>query len=125
MSQPQTRFALTHLTLAVTKMPEMKKFYEGVFEISLQPVEMYGARLYQGQLGDLGLLLCPNEIAQARAEQNRHQLRFSVDDIVLLMQRALANGGTLLNETTDQPGGKISAVRDPDGNSIEFMQAEN
>lgn len=116
---------MTQITLAVTKMPEMKKFYEGVFEMRLQPVEMYGMRLYQGQLESLSLLLCPNEIAQARAEQNRHQPRFSVDDIVLLMQRAVANGGTKLNEITDQSGGKIGAVRDPDGNSIEFVQTEN
>jgi hypothetical protein len=35
---------------------------------------MLGTTLYEGKLAGVGLLLCPNEIARAKAEQNRHQL---------------------------------------------------
>jgi predicted enzyme related to lactoylglutathione lyase len=63
-----------------------------------------------------------NEIARAKAGQNRHQLRFTVKDVAATLRNALANGGTLLNDTTEQAGAKIASVRDPDGNSIEFIQ---
>jgi predicted enzyme related to lactoylglutathione lyase len=117
-----TEFALVHITLAVTNMPAMKKFYDAVFGASLQALPMYGTTLYQGKLGGISLLLCPNEIARAKAEQNRHQLRFTVKDVAETMRLALANGATLLNEISDHDGAKIASVRDPDGNSIEFMQ---
>ncbi len=120
-----TDFTLVHITLAVTNMPAMKKFYDTVFGASLQALPMYGTTLYQGKLGGISLLLCPNEIARAKAEQNRHQLRFTVNDIAATMRSALANGATLLNEISDHEGAKIASVRDPDGNSIEFVQMKN
>jgi catechol 2,3-dioxygenase-like lactoylglutathione lyase family enzyme len=89
---------------------------------TLQAQAMFGTTLYQGQLAGISLLLCPNEIARAQAEQNRHQLRLTVKDIAATMRLALANGATLLNEISDHEGAKIASVRDPDGNSIEFMQ---
>jgi predicted enzyme related to lactoylglutathione lyase len=118
-----TDFTLVHVTLAVTNMPAMKKFYDTVFGASLQALPMYETTLYQGKLGGISLLLCPNEIARAKAEQNRHQLRFTVKDIAATMRSALANGAILLNEISDHDGAKIASVRDPDGNSIEFVQA--
>jgi catechol 2,3-dioxygenase-like lactoylglutathione lyase family enzyme len=121
MTTPE--FNLVHITLATTNMPAMKKFYDAVFGASLQAQEMFGTTLYQGTLGGISLLLCPNEIARAKAEQNRHQLRFTVKDIAATMRLALASGATLLNEISDHDGAKIASVRDPDGNSIEFLQA--
>jgi catechol 2,3-dioxygenase-like lactoylglutathione lyase family enzyme len=83
---------------------------------------MFGTTLYQGKLGGISLLLCPNEIARAEAKQNRHQWRFAVNDVAETMRLALANGATLLNEVSVHEGAKIASVRDPDGNSIEFVQ---
>src|SRR5574341_972901 len=119
-----TEYNLVHITLATTNMPAMKKFYDTVFNANLQAQAMFGTTLYQGKLGGISLLLCPNEIARAKAEQNRHQLRFTVKDIAATMRLALGNGATLLNEISEQADGKIAAVRDPDGNSIEFVQVK-
>ncbi len=118
-------FDLVHMTLATINMPAMKNFYEAVFNADLQAQALFGTTLYAGKLGDLGFVLCPNEIAGVKAERNRHQLRFSVNDIAAIMRSALANGATRLNEIVEQDGVQLAAVRDPDGNSIEFMQARN
>ena len=83
---------------------------------------MYGTKLYQGKIGNLSLLLCPNEIARADARQNRHQLRFTVADAGATLRMALNAGATLLNDVADHGGDKIASIRDPDGNSIEFIQ---
>lgn len=116
-------FQLVHMTLATNNMPAMTNFYDAVFNAELQTQARFGTTLYEGRLGDLRLVLCPNEIAGVKAEQNRHQLRFGVKDIAATMRLALANGATLLNEVVEQDGVQLAAVRDPDGNSIEFMQA--
>jgi catechol 2,3-dioxygenase-like lactoylglutathione lyase family enzyme len=117
-----SEFNLVHITLATTNMPAMKKFYDTLFGANLQAQAMFGTTLYQGKLGGISLLLCPNEIARAEAKQNRHQLRFAVNDVAETMRLALANGATLLNEVSVHEGAKIASVRDPDGNSIEFVQ---
>lgn len=115
-------FNLVHLTLATTNMPTMKKFSDALFNANLQTQAMFGTTLYQGKLGGISLLLCPNKIAPAKAEQNRHQLRFTVKDIAAPMRLALGNDATRLNEIAQQDGVKLAAVCDPDGNSIEFVQ---
>jgi len=116
-------FDLVHITLATTNMPAMVKFYDTVFATNLQAMPMFGTTLYQGKIGNVSLLLCPNEIARADARQNRHQLRFVVADVGSTMRLALEAGATLLNDISDQDGEKIGSVRDPDGNSIEFSQS--
>jgi len=66
-----TNFTLVHITLAVTNMAAMRKFYDAVFGASLQALPMYETTLYQGRFAGISLLLCPNEIAQTKAERNR------------------------------------------------------
>jgi len=115
-------FDLVHITLATSNMMAMVKFYDTVFATNLQAMSMFDTMLYQGKIGNVSLLLCPNEIARADAKQNRHQLRFTVADVSETMRLALKTGATLLNDASEQNGEKIGSVRDPDGNSIEFSQ---
>lgn len=115
---------LTQITLAAFDVHEMVHFYSAVFDCDFQEFEAFGAKLYKGSLADFDLLICPNRIAGIQAEQNRHQLKFSVRNIVRTMEFALEAGGTVLNEITeDHQGFRIAAVRDPDGNTLEFEQA--
>jgi catechol 2,3-dioxygenase-like lactoylglutathione lyase family enzyme len=120
---PDLEITLTDLTLAANDMPGMVAFYNAVLAAELQPVEAYGTTLYRGRLGGLGLLLCPNEIAGVQAEQNRHQLRFRVARFEQALARAKAAGGTLRGEVLGEPGKRLAAVVDPDGNTLELSEA--
>lgn len=116
------RFALDRITVATLNMKAMVKFYEKVFDASLQAKSAYGTTLYEGSLANLNLLLCPNEVAKVQAEQNRHQLRFIVTDVEETLRRAWDAGGSLEGDIVEDAGEKVAAVRDPDGNTIEFRQ---
>lgn len=103
-------------------MSAMVDFYQSVFQAEFQPVEAYGAMLFRGKIAGLDVLLCPQEVAGIHADQNRFQLKFEVPDIHHTINLALTNGGSLLNAPVENDGSKAAAVRDPDGNSIEFEQ---
>jgi len=82
---------------------------------------MAGTTLYRGVLAGIPLLLCPNEIAGVEAEQSRHQLALRVADLSSLLQHVETMGGVI---DTPAPDSLTRAVlRDPDGNTIEVIQA--
>jgi predicted enzyme related to lactoylglutathione lyase len=120
---PAAHLALTDLTLATTDTPGMVAFYNAVFDAGLEPVAAYGTTLYRGRLAGLGLLLCPNEIAGVDAQQNRHQLRFHVARLDEVIARAQATGGSLKGEIGEDRGRRLAAVVDPDGNTMELVEA--
>jgi len=112
---------LTQMTLATTRTSEMVKFYDTLFGTALQATEVYGTTLYRGTLAGIPLIICPNEIAGVEAEQSRHQLTLRVADLSSLLQMVEAVSGIIESTATDS---LISAIlRDPDGNTIEVMQA--
>lgn len=115
--------ALMGMTVAVVRMSAMVDFYQSVFKAEFQPVDAHGAMMFRGRVAGLDMLLCPQELAGVRAEQGRFQLKFQVHDIHRTIDLALTNGGSLLNAPVENNGTKAAAVRDPDGNSIEFEQA--
>jgi predicted enzyme related to lactoylglutathione lyase len=121
-----TPMTLNRLTLATTKMAAMVQFYNQVFEAGLQPTNQYSASapvFYEGNLAGVSLLLCPNEVAKVKTAQNRHQLRFAVSDLEEAIRRVQAAGGKVDGRIVEQAGEKLIAVRDPDGNTIEFVQS--
>jgi predicted enzyme related to lactoylglutathione lyase len=113
---------LKGMTVAVVRLPAMVDFYQSVFQAEFQPVEAYGAMMFRGRIAGLDVLLYPQELAGIHAEQNRFLLKFQVRDIHHTLDLALTNGGSLLNAPTENDGAKTAAVRDPDGNSLEFEQ---
>jgi predicted enzyme related to lactoylglutathione lyase len=118
--------SLNRVTLATTNMGEMVRFYNEVFGAELKPAPQYGSTtpaFHQGTLAGINLLLCPNQIARIKAIENRHQLRFAVIDIEAAIQFVQAAGGKVDGKVTEQQGEKMIAVRDPDGNTIELIQA--
>ena len=112
---------LTQMTLATTRTLEMVKFYNTLFGTQLQATETYGTTLYNGTLAGIPLVICPNEIAGVDAEQSRHQLTLRVADLLGLLQLVEIAGGGIHTSVAESI---ISAIlRDPDGNTIEVIQA--
>jgi catechol 2,3-dioxygenase-like lactoylglutathione lyase family enzyme len=110
---------LSSITIAVTQMDRMIAFYNAVFSANLAPQGPF----YSGQLGEFGLLLCPNEFAGVEAKQNRQQFRFIVDDLDAVLKNGLGAGGEQIDAVQEANNQRIGSLRDPDGNSIEFCQA--
>ena len=65
--------------------------------------------------------MCPNEIAGVNAEQSRHRLTLRVDDLSALLPQVEPVGGTI--ETSALSALTNVILRDPDGNTIEVVQA--
>ena len=118
---PSSSVQLTQITLAATRIPEMVKFYDTLFGTELQAIAAYGTTLYHGRLAGIPLVICPNEIAGVKAEQSRHQLTLRVADLLGLLQIVEIAGGGIHSSAAEAI---ISAIlRDPDGNTIEVVQA--
>ena len=117
------------ITMAVSDMQKMVQFYNAVFASNLTPFtpalfEEQGAVFYRGSLAGVNLLMCPNEIAGVEAVTNRQQFNFAVDDVFAVMRIALTSGGEQIDGPRIVEGVITASVRDPDGNSIEFIQLQ-
>ena len=114
---------LENITMAVTNLDEMVVFYNAVFETELHPTEPHpGIRAFSGTIAGIEWVLVPNTVAQVDAQQNRHQLQFMVTDAEKTIERAIANGGTPIDEAEERNGRIAGSVYDPDGNSLVFVQ---
>ncbi|MFT5195903.1 MAG: putative enzyme related to lactoylglutathione lyase [Cellvibrionaceae bacterium] len=89
---------LKKITIAPVKTAEMVQFYNAVFDAQLEPFSAFGTTLFSGTLAGIELLFCPNEILDIKAEKNRQQLSFIVDDLGLMLQKVQANGGSLMGD---------------------------
>lgn len=119
------KFVIGKITLAVTHMAEMVKYYEKVFQCHFQPFEMQGITFFTGQVGGFSFLFCPNTLAGVKAEQNRHQFDYIVNDLEQLVTKALSVGGSLQSPIEVSPKQKSATLIDPDGNTTVFIQQTN
>lgn len=118
--------SLDRVTLATHNMTAMVHFYNEVFGADLLPVpqdDLTTSAAYQGNLAGVSLLLSPGQSARVKAGQNRQQLRFAVSNLEAAVQVAQAAGGKAEGKSREQRGEKLIAIRDPDGNTLEFTQA--
>lgn len=113
-----TKFEVEGLTLEVFKMDEMLAFYTNVFNIHFKVQEMYGVNLYAGNFDHLKLLLCPAELAQNKAKQNRHQFDIIVFDLEAILERVLDFGGEMIGAISETNDFKSVGIYDPDQNSM-------
>lgn len=117
-------FKISQITIAVTDMDAMVKFYENVFGITLKPFDAYGSTLYSGKMGGFLLMLCPKEIAGVTAEQTRHQFDYAIDDVDAVVKAVKQWGGGLMRDTEVwEDKTKVASVMDPDGNTMVFKQS--
>lgn len=77
--------------------------------------------MYHGRLAGVPLVICPNEIAGVEAEQSRHQLAFRVADLAAILSQVESAGGNI--ETPKSDSLTQAILRDPDGNTVEVIQA--
>lgn len=106
------------LTIAVVRMEAMAGFYARVLGAELTASGPFRIGRMQG----MSLVLCPREIAGVKAEANTIQLRFVVKDVAEAVRLAKGAGGTVIDEPAARGGAMSGSVRDPDGNSLEFVQ---
>lgn len=118
-------YKLEGMTMAITNMDAMLKFYSNVFNIDFQEKDMYGSRLYAGNWGGLKLLFCPAEIARNTAKQNRHQFDIIVPDLKLLIEMASKFEGKAMGDKHEDETSWSIGIYDPDGNSILFKQLKD
>jgi len=110
------------ITLAATHVEQMVEFYNAVLEADLKEIEPMPG-FYMGKLADHGLIVCPNEVAEVVAEQNRQQFCFTIDDIEKTFAAGKANGGKAMTEDFEKSDSEIRGwLVDPDGNTLEFVQ---
>lgn len=115
-------YSIEGMTVAVTNMDAMIKFYANVFDIQFVPFKIDEFTLFAGKWDSMNILFCPAKLAQNKAKQNRHQFDLVVDDMDEMIKQSLENGGELLSEKQED-GDMISAsVYDPDHNSIVYKQ---
>ncbi len=111
---------IERITFAVNDIENMVRFYNSVFDLQLTHVE--NTPFYLGRMAGLELLMCPNEIAQVKAEQNRHQFRFVVNDLAQVLADIHAAGGQQLGEIQVEPHMRMCGARDPEGNTMELVE---
>jgi predicted enzyme related to lactoylglutathione lyase len=114
---------VTQITLATTRTEAMVRFYATMFDTPFHPVEVAGTTLYRGTIQTVVFLLCPNNLAGVRAERSRHQLTYTVTDLAATIERVVAGGGTVDEAAHWHAMATSVTVRDPDDNSILFLQA--
>lgn len=112
------QYEMTGMTMAVDSIDLMRDFYANVFDVNFVALNKMNTTLYQGNWGNLLLLLCPAEIAEIDAAVNRHQFNLDVNDIDKAVELVQANGGTIRKAEKSTPGMRVVTVFDPDGNSI-------
>jgi len=111
------------ITLAVKNVAPVQAFYEAVLGVEFSVRRVAGFDVAEAEVSPLKLRLVPRALADVHAEENLHQLTFVVPDAQRAKSAALAHGGTLAGEPQVTAGGVRWGVRDPDGNSIELMDA--
>lgn len=116
---------LIGITVAVTKMDEMVKFYQHVFKLEFTAMDMFNSTLYRTDWQGVNLLFCPAEIAQNDARVNRHQPDLLVDDIKSLLETVVETDGKIKDDPAEYNGQLVASIYDPDGNSIVFYQDLN
>ena len=116
---------LKKIIIATVETDTMVEFYNGVFASALEPFEAMGTVLHRGQLAEIDLLFCPNEVLGIRAEKNRQQLSFVVEDLEVDVEQVQRFGGEKVGKIQNSSDGRVCGVIDPDGNTIEFIEASN
>ncbi|HEY1014405.1 MAG TPA: VOC family protein [Herpetosiphonaceae bacterium] len=116
-------FQVTQITLATTHTEAMVRFYATTFATAFTPLEVAGTTLYRGRMHGLTFILCPNTLAGVQAERSRHQLTYATPDLAATLARAVDGGGTIDAAANGHQPGTSVTVRDPDDNSILFLQA--
>ena len=110
------------ITIAVENIKKVANFYSKTFNIQLKEIDCGEFSMYAGKMGNIQILFCPKSIAGITATENTIQIRIVVENIDETIDKGIQSGGEQINDIQVNNGVKVSALRDPDGNSIEIIQ---
>ncbi|MCQ3932620.1 MAG: hypothetical protein DPW16_19395 [Chloroflexi bacterium] len=108
------------ITIAVNNMEAMVQFYNHVFAANL--TQAGSPLFYTGTLAGCKLFFCSNSIPQIKAEKNRQQFHFIVDDLETTLHQVRQNNGQVMDDATEEDGMKAIGIIDPDGNTIVLLE---
>ena len=103
-------------------MEKMLDFYRGLFDLEFEEISKYDIALYQAEFGGLKMLMCPAEIANNNASQNRHQFDFVVEHLDAYKENIPVYGGTLMGDIVEYDDSYALGFKDPDDNSMVLIQ---
>lgn len=123
-----SNFKVVGLTLAVTNMDKMVRFYSEMFGLQFQQdnnlSNKLGADFYRTSFGELPVLFCPNSVAGVDAQQNRQQWDIEVAELEPFFSgRLTALEGKIKTEPYKDGDHQVGAILDPDGNTVVLKQA--
>lgn len=110
---------LHRITIAVTNMEAMVNFYNQVFASNL--AEAGSPLFYNGTLAGFKLFFCSNTIPQIKADKNREQFHFIVENLEATLQKVTENGGQIMEGANQEDSMKAIGIIDPDGNTIVLL----
>jgi predicted enzyme related to lactoylglutathione lyase len=115
-------FNLSSVAVRVYNMQAMTAFYSEAFGINFKDVDTFGLPSKFGEFNGIMLKFVPirdeNEVDFEKYPV--HQLGFNVSDVQKVIDIAIKHGGKIEGDITRKAGKINAAVRDPDGNTIEF-----
>lgn len=119
---PESPFKLSRVALAATNIEAVVNFYQNVFQTTFNAIEMGGMKLYTGPMLGMEIIIAPNEIAGVDAHQSRHQFEVFTTDMNGVIERTLASGGSIRDETPSPESTRVITVVDPDDNTTVFLE---
>jgi len=111
------------IDLACTKVEETIRFYEEIFNIDFRRFEEEWGHGYRSELGDIEFMIVSNEIVNVNAQRSRHQLHFTVPDVIRVTSIAKRHG-VWIGPEKKQADGISVRMADPDENPLVFVQLQ-
>lgn len=111
---------LHRITIAVNNMETMVQFYNHVLAANL--TQAGSPLFYTGTLAGFKLFFCSNAIPQIKADKNRQQFHFIVDNLEAALPLVRQNNGQVMDDASEEDGMKAIGIIDPDGNTIVLLQ---
>lgn len=110
--------SIFQVTLAAFNIDQMRTFYEHVFNLKFESIQENGIKLEKALWNNIDLYLCPAEIANIRANENRHQFHVRIHDIQKAISAVIENEGKVMSDIYEIENTKMAHIKDPDNNSI-------
>jgi len=111
---------LKTVAMRVHRLEAMRAFYEEALGFTFREVQTGEVRSLFGDRGGLTLKLVPIRDGVDFEGFAVHQLGFRVPDIEAVIEIAMRHGGRRLEPLLPHADGVTTAVRDPDGNTVEL-----
>ena len=112
--------AVTSIAIRVLNMNEMMAFYGEAFGVEFEEVDTFGVASQFGDIAGLTLKLVPIREAVDFSGYPEVQFGVTVPDVDAVIAAAIRHGGRREGESLKNDGVTHTAVRDPDGNTIEL-----